>query len=501
MSKHSHLTKFLKIISNLINSLILKNSKKLNFTEIKNLIFQFISAKRLFVALIILLILSLSYLSIPVLYDKSKIQNKIKNQLLKRYDVNFIFSTDMKYNLFPWPNYKFENVRILNEDNKDFASIKNLKVNLKLSNFFYSKNINLKEVFLSNVKFNIYKKNLNFFLNLLENDFSRSKITILDSYIFLKNDLNEVLLINKIKQMEYHYNLKKNLNILNIKNEIFNIPYSLEIYNDKNQKKLFSKLNIQILKSLFESEYSYGDGLKKGLINIISNKKKSKINFNLTKEKLIFELNDIMKESNFNYKGQVFLKPFYLDLFGEIVKIDTKYFANTNSILLQFLKTEVFNNKNFNLMSTIKAEKVLPYQKLINLFVNFRIKEGLIDIDDTRFSWYDYADFEISNSLIYINNNNLILDGIMKIKIKDYNEIYKFFQTPRNFRKEIKNLEFVFNYNFDQAMINIANIKIDDQNNQKVGEILSKLVSQENVLQNRVYLKNLINKAIKAYSG
>ena len=158
MSKHSYLTKFLKIISNLINSLIPKNSKKLNFTEKKNLIFQFISAKRVFVALILLLILSFSYLSIPVLYDKSNIQNKIKNQLLKRYDVNFIFSTDMKYNLFPWPNYKFENVRILNEDNKDFADIKNLKINLKLSNFFYSKNIKIKKVFLNNVKFNIKKK-------------------------------------------------------------------------------------------------------------------------------------------------------------------------------------------------------------------------------------------------------------------------------------------------------------------------------------------------------
>ena len=68
-------------------------------------------------------------------------------------------------------------------------------------------------------------------------------------------------------------------------------------------------------------------------------------------------------------------------------------------------------------------------------------------------------------------------------------------------QKLIENLEFVFNYNFDQAEINITNIKIDDQNNQKVGEILNKLISQENMLQNRIYLKNLINRAIKAYAG
>ncbi|MDC3173890.1 hypothetical protein OA949_01395, partial [Candidatus Pelagibacter sp.] len=190
-----------------------------------------------------------------------------------------------------------------------------------------------------------------------------------------------------------------------------------------------------------------------------------------------------------------------LDLSGKIKKINLMHIFETNSVLQQLLKTEVFNNKNLNIVSKINADKIIPYQKLINLILNFRIKEGLIDIDDSKFSWYDYADFEISNSLIYLNQNNLMLDGRMKIKIKNFDEIYKFFQTPRNFRKKIKNLEFVFNYNFDQTMINISDMKIDDQQNQRVGEILNKLVSQENILQNRIYLKNFINRAIKAYAG
>ena len=50
-------------------------------------------------------------------------------------------------------------------------------------------------------------------------------------------------------------------------------------------------------------------------------------------------------------------------------------------------------------------------------------------------------------------------------------------------------------------MIDISNIEIDNQKNLKVGDILNKLVSQENVLQNRIYIKNLINRAIKAYAG
>ena len=484
-----------------MNNLIQKNLNRLNLKEKKKIISQFISLKRVIIGLILFLILGLIFLSLPNLYTKPEVQNNIKNQLLDRYDVKFKFSTDMKYDLFPWPNYKFENIQILSENNKKLADIKNLKINLEISNFFSSKNLKIKEIFLAEAKFNLYKKDLNFFFNLLNNDFSKSKIKILNSYIFLKNELDEVLLINKIKKMEYSYNFNKNQNTLSVKNEIFNIPYSLEIYKDKIEKKIFSKLNINILRSSFQTEYNYGEAIKKGFIDIINNKNKSKINFSLNKEKLIFELKDKMNDINFNYNGIIDLKPFFLDFSGKIKKIDIKYFINSNSILQQFLKTNVLNNENLNISSKINAEKILPYQKFINLFLNFRINEGLIDIDDSKFTWYDHADFEILNSLIYLNANNLILDGRMKIKIRDYDEIYKFFQTPRNFRKEIKNIEFVFNYNFDQSMINIVDMKIDGQDNRKVVEILKKMVFQDNNLQNKIYFKNLINKAIKAYSG
>ena len=501
MRKHIYLSNILKKISNLINSLILKNSKTLKLQERKILILQFISAKRVFAASILLIILSFSYLSIPIFYNKTQIRTEIKSQLLKNYSVNFKFSGDMKYNLFPRPNYKFENVQILNKNGKNFVNIKDLKIFLDFSNFFSSNNLRIKEVFLTNAKFDIYKNNLDFFFNLLNNDFSKSKITILDSFIFFRNNLDEVLFINKIKHMKYFYDLKIKQNILNVKNEIFNIPYSLEIYDDKIKKKIFSKISIQMLRLLFESEYSYDSSFKKGLIDIINNKNKSKIDFSLTKEKFSFELNDKMKDLNFRYDGKIYLKPFYLDLNASIKKLDFKHFTNPNSILLQFLKTEIFNNKNLNVASVIEIKKIYPFQKLVNLLLNFRIKEGLIDLDDSRFSWSDYADFRIFNSYLYINDSNLILDGKLNIVINDYNEIYKFFQTPRNFRKEIKDLEFEFNYNFDQATFNILNLKINGQNNLMVGEILNQLISQESVLQNRIYLKNIINKAIKAYSG
>ena len=142
----------------------------------------------------------------------------------------------MEYNLFPWPSYIFNDVKILDKDNKIFAEIKNFKINLELSNFFSVKSLTIKDIFLTEAKFDIYKKDLNFFFNLLDNDFSKSKIKIFDSYVFFKDNEEEILLINKIKQMKYYYDTKKLQNILNIKNEIFNIPYSIELYNNKKKR-------------------------------------------------------------------------------------------------------------------------------------------------------------------------------------------------------------------------------------------------------------------------
>ena len=109
------------------------------------------------------------------------------------------------------------------------------------------------------------------------------------------------------------------------------------------------------------------------------------------------------------------------------------------------------------------------YNDLINLVLNLKIEEGLVDINNTKFSWSDNVDFQISDSLLYVKDNNLVLDGNILINVYDVNEFYKFFQTPRNYRKEIKKIRFNFVYNFDQKISNLNNIEID-------GLIINKLI-------------------------
>jgi hypothetical protein len=193
--------------------------------------------------------------------------------------------------------------------------------------------------------------------------------------------------------------------------------------------------------------------------------------------------------------------PFFSEISGDVNKINLNQVLNSDSILVQLFKTELLNNKYLNLDTIIKAKKIAPYNDLINLVLNLKIEEGLVDINNTKFSWSDNVDFQISNSLIYVKDNNLVLDGNIIIEIYDIYEIYKYFKTPRNYRKEIKKIKLNFAYNFDQKVTTLNSIEIDGLMNQKVNQILNQFVSKDTLLQNRVYFKNLINEALKSYSG
>ena len=108
---------------------------------------------------------------------------------------------------------------------------------------------------------------------------------------------------------------------------------------------------------------------------------------------------------------------------------------------------------------------------------------------------------ELTDSLVFVKDGELTLDGKLIINIQDINEIYKFFVTPKNHRKIIKKIDLNFSYNFDQNLVDLKDIKIDNKFNNNVNKILNNLILKTDNLQNKIYLKNLFNQAIKSYEG
>ena len=165
------------------------------------------------------------------------------------------------------------------------------------------------------------------------------------------------------------------------------------------------------------------------------------------------------------------------------------------------MKTEVFNNTNIDFKLKINAENVDDNSNFRNVSINSKIQEGLIDTDNTTFEWRNIADFELLDSLIFVRDGELVLDGKLKININSYSEMYKFLLTPKNYRNEIKKIDLNFTYNFDQNIAELKDIKIDDNIDQNVNRILNNVIIKKDDLQNKIYFKNLLNAAIKNYAG
>jgi hypothetical protein len=186
---------------------------------------------------------------------------------------------------------------------------------------------------------------------------------------------------------------------------------------------------------------------------------------------------------------------------GETRKLNLSYLLNINSFILQILKTEILNNQNIDFELNIKAKNIFDNINLVNLNLNSKIKSGLIDIDQTKYHWKDLADFKLTDSLIFVKDGQLILDAKVQVNINKINDIYKYLLTPKNLRKNIKKVVLNFSHNFDQNITTLSDIRLDDKYNQKINTIMNSIVLKDNKLQNKIYLKNLLNEALKYYSG
>ena len=92
-------------------------------------------------------------------------------------------------------------------------------------------------MFLNNANFDLNKNNYKFFTNILNKNFSNFNFIINNSNIILRNIENDVLFINKINQLKYFFDSKDKKNTLLTNNEIFNIPYSVELKDYPDEKK------------------------------------------------------------------------------------------------------------------------------------------------------------------------------------------------------------------------------------------------------------------------
>ncbi len=441
-------------------------------------------------------LLTLVYFLIPTFYNKELIQLDIKNQIYKKYNIDIKFNSKIKYGLLPLPNFNSSNLSIL-QNEKVIAEVKNFKVFIKINKFFSINEANIKDMVFKNADFNFDKNEVLFFNNLLNTEPNANKIFFKNSNIFFRNKYGELLFINKIKDSEVYYDSLNLRNVVLFNNEVFNIPYKLVVKKDKFNKKIISNFKSNKIRLNVENIIDYNDENIKGLLDILFINKNTSFNYEVKKNSLHFES---ANKKNF-YNGNIDFKPFYFSANLNYEGLSSKNLINDNSILIDLINTEIFNNKNLNANLNMKVKVITNINELNNLLLKVAIQEGDIDLSDSVVNWKDDVTIKLNDAFLITNDDGIDLIGKFSFDFKNLNDFYSSFQIKKKNRKKIKKIKIDFVYNFNNQNFKFSNVQIDDNQNIKVEKFIDSFNSRDTRFFNKITFKNFLSNFFNAYDG
>ena len=456
---------------------------------------RFDKNNRVFLTIVSIIFLTIIYFLIPTAYNKELIEKEIKNQIYQKYNLAIKFDNEVQYNFFPKPHFSSKNLSILNDQSK-VGEVKNFKIFIEFKNFFNFNQIQTQDVIFDKAAFNIKESDLSLFKNLLKTEPNRNKIKIKRSNIFFTNKDDEVLFINQINDSQFYYDLKNLKNVLVSKSKIFNVPYKLIIQNDKLNEILDFKLVSKKLVLKVENETNYKMGDDTGSLKISFKNKSNNFNYQINQNTMDISL----KDANKTFKGSLEFKPFYFVSNINYQTFRIKDLIN-NPFFIEILKSQIFNNKNLNTLINFDVKKVYDFDRFSNLSLKLKIEEGNYNFSNSSIIWKENVNILFSDVFLNFDKEKINLNGRTSFDVKNKDEFYSFFQIKKDLRKKIEKIELDFNYDFNEEKITFDNLRIDNQSNKKIEEIVSNFNSSNKKFLNKITFKNFVNDILIAYFG
>ncbi|MDB9935311.1 AsmA family protein [Candidatus Pelagibacter sp.] len=481
--------KIVKIFNNFIKRTIFKVENKTNDK------FHVSNFSKYTITAIVVLFIYIFYLSIPLLYDKNWVQNKIVTKLSDEFNINLINSFDISYRILPKPHY------LIKDTKTTLAEIKELNVYISQNNLFNKDSIRISEVVIEEANFFLLKDNFKTLYKKSENKFSKKKIEINNSNIFFKNNLNEVISIIKISNAFLFFDEKNLFNLFNLKGEIFNIPFELNYQNIINSQKkikiIAPDLQLKVINNFFKKDEDLSGGINN--ISILSSNINTK--YSIKDQIVIFQSDGSrVYNSKIAYNGQLAINPFDLNLKINLYNYKISNLFTQNSIINEFIKSGLLFNENISVHTLVNIESTKKDEIFNEVKLEIRVLNGKISFDDSIFINNNIGLIEVSNSDLFLENDKLILTSNLSIDIKDIDGLFSFLNTSKKSRKDIKNIKLNIIYDFLSNEIAFKNIKIDDN---KVSDQFLNIAEgfNDNNFNNLTKSRRLLNELIGLYEG
>ena len=495
MNKHSLLIKKIKKQFLSINSLLESYFNKLKHFKSNFKKSEIIKNNRVYFGIGGVVILTLFYFLIPTFYNKDNIQSEIKNQILKKYNIDIKFKEKIRYGLLPKPHFSAKNLLVL-KDKKEIGAVSDFKIYIGLQNYFSTTNLKMRDLVFNNTIFNIEIDDLTFFQRLLQTEPNENKIVIRNSDIFFKSEDNETLFLNKILNSKFFYDSFNLENIFTSKNKIFNIPYKLIIKNDKFNKEIFASFNANKIRLDIENNINYESDNKKGLLDILFVNKNTSLNYELKKNSLEFT-----SEENGFFEGLIEFRPFFFKTSINYEGLSTKNLFKDDSIIIELIKSELLNNQNLNVNINLFVKDITNIDELNDLNLNISLDQSNINFLKSKIMWKEDLEIIMNEGLLNYDQDEIYLNGKLIINTININNFYKSFQINKSNRKDINKIELDFVYNFNKNKFRFDNVKIDNSSNEKLDSFIDSHNFSGKTFDNKIMFKNFINNFFISYSG
>ena len=495
MNKHSLLIKKIKKQFLSINSLLESYFNKLKHFKSNFKKSEIIKNNRVYFGIGGVVILTLFYFLIPTFYNKDNIQSEIKNQILKKYNIDIKFKEKIRYGLLPKPHFSAKNLLVL-KDKKEIGAVSDFKIYIGLQNYFSTTNLKMKDLVFNNTIFNIKIDDLTFFQRLLQTEPNENKIVIRNSDIFFKSEDNETLFLNKILNSKFFYDSFNLENIFTSKNKIFNIPYKLIIKNDKFNKEIFTNFNANKIRLDIENNINYESDNKKGLLDILFVNKNTSLNYELKKNSLEFT-----SEENGFFEGLIEFRPFFFKTSINYEGLSTKNLFKDDSIIIELIKSELLNNQNLNVNINLLVKDITNIDELNDLNLNISLDQSNINFLKSKIMWKEDLEIIMNEGLLNYDQDEIYLNGKLIINTINIDNFYKSFQINKSNRKDINKIELDFVYNFNKNKFRFDNVKIDNSSNEKLDSFIDSHNFSGKTFDNKIMFKNFINNFFISYSG
>ena len=432
----------------------------------------------------------ITYFSLPVFYNNDKVEDGLKNEILQKYNFEVKLDKIPQYRLFPKPHYLLQNAKI-KYDSKIISNSKNIKV--FISSAFKFNKIEIKNLVFTETDFKVNKLDFNFFLTLLNNKATNQKLKFLKSKLFYLDEDDNVIFFVDLKKLNYAYN-ENLLNEMESKLEVFNLPISLKVKNDITNKIVFSKIKLNSLKLKIENDFNYNGTEPEGELNLTYTNKNQKVRYSLKNKNLIFNTSDK------KLMGEINIKPFFLLSNLKLQNIKIKDIFRDNSILINLIKSEIFNNKNLNGKISVAIDNLINLKHVDQIKFDIEFEQGLIFITNLNFMFKNSAIFNFNDVSLIMDENKLTFIGDIVIDFKDIQNFYSHFQIKRNYRRNINQITSNFVFNLDDEFFEFSELKISGVGKKISDQYLNKFNSEKKDLFNKVIFRNTVRNFFKIIS-